>query len=864
MNPRELCREPGYPSALLLTYDFDPLFFERIVLPDLWLGGSGDVLVVADRGRVDANVTRWEGQVRHLGRRYRLERSTGAGAFHATLLLRWGPQGALVAAGSGNVTSGGWGGNRELATAWAAGPGREEDGSWLADLLAGVAASVAGPDARRILAEAREVAWLRRAAPAPSTAPPVLLSLGERSLSSQLAARWRGRRFQRVRVLTGSTDEKGALLRWLHGAFGIAKAQVLVDENHCSFVEREIEALPFEARVVTDGAPRRLHAKLFWFEGPAGPAALVGSANCSAAAWLLSPAQKGNTELVAVFDAPDPGEFAALLEIFSSKDLSPVALRLKGEKRDEERGPGLAWPLAEVAFEPSRGELELAFAVPPPDDARVDVLAGEARWTCAPVDEARTAWVTAAGGLDELDGTRFVEVVVLRGSKELERQRHWVHDRAELLQASRGRRITETLQGLGRAQPPSERSRILRELHQIAQALIQEPASFPDPFQGRQARPRKATEEAAEAPAIDPEKLVRSLRELAPPRPTGASGALASLSLFGVLRGLFELETDAGDEGGDLDEELAEGDLAAGPEEPGPGNRPAQDASWRPAVERDRDQAEARDRGKLRRQMDEFLGHLRSEAFAQRCTATQLQQAAAYPLVVALQGLRGGWLERDETVLWAREVFDALFREATPDGHQGLIAAVWARYEKEGQREAVERMLGDGTLWFALLHALTVLPWASTEERFDRALAIRWVFQSRHLLASTDPGRMRHLVDAFERRHERARFLEEAPRTAARLRELEALLESAHAEAVDRQRREAILHREGNLIWHPKAGWGVVREEVTASVGSKMEAYLHLRADVRMVVAVGFYLNVTHEAARSPEIRQALDRALEA
>lgn len=45
MNPRHFLREPGYPIALLTTYSFDPYFFERLVLPDLWAGGSNSVLV---------------------------------------------------------------------------------------------------------------------------------------------------------------------------------------------------------------------------------------------------------------------------------------------------------------------------------------------------------------------------------------------------------------------------------------------------------------------------------------------------------------------------------------------------------------------------------------------------------------------------------------------------------------------------------------------------------------------------------------------------------------------------------------------------------------------------------------------------
>ena len=48
MNPRTFCREGTYESAVCVTYSFDPIFFERVVLHDLWSGGSRDVLIIAD------------------------------------------------------------------------------------------------------------------------------------------------------------------------------------------------------------------------------------------------------------------------------------------------------------------------------------------------------------------------------------------------------------------------------------------------------------------------------------------------------------------------------------------------------------------------------------------------------------------------------------------------------------------------------------------------------------------------------------------------------------------------------------------------------------------------------------------------
>lgn len=110
MNPREFCSLPGYTAALFLTYDFDPVFFERVVLRELWAGGTGDIVVVADRSRVDASLDRWGGGVVHLGRRYQLIPAAVEGPFHPKVILRAGPEGVIAWVGSGNLTFGGWGG----------------------------------------------------------------------------------------------------------------------------------------------------------------------------------------------------------------------------------------------------------------------------------------------------------------------------------------------------------------------------------------------------------------------------------------------------------------------------------------------------------------------------------------------------------------------------------------------------------------------------------------------------------------------------------------------------------------------------------------------------------------------------------
>ena len=45
MNIREICRERDYTTVIGTTYSFDPLFFERIILPDLQFGHGREIVL---------------------------------------------------------------------------------------------------------------------------------------------------------------------------------------------------------------------------------------------------------------------------------------------------------------------------------------------------------------------------------------------------------------------------------------------------------------------------------------------------------------------------------------------------------------------------------------------------------------------------------------------------------------------------------------------------------------------------------------------------------------------------------------------------------------------------------------------------
>jgi hypothetical protein len=135
LNPRDFCRQRTFHKALLLTYSLDPVFFEQIVLPDLWAGRTSDILVIGDGNQVKSAIEEAVGRLWHLGKRYVLGRAAHNGAFHPKVLLRIGATEGAIMIGSGNLTSCGWGGHKELGCGWLFGPNHADSGAWLHPFL---------------------------------------------------------------------------------------------------------------------------------------------------------------------------------------------------------------------------------------------------------------------------------------------------------------------------------------------------------------------------------------------------------------------------------------------------------------------------------------------------------------------------------------------------------------------------------------------------------------------------------------------------------------------------------------------------------------------------------------------------------
>ena len=804
------------------------------MLNDLWWGGTGEILVVADDQQLSSDLSRWRGETRHLGRRYHLARATVAGAFHPKLILRVGADDGLVWIGSGNLTFGGWGANRELAAAWKVGRGHEDSGAWIRDLISALLPQLGRGAAYELALTLQDVGWIREAA-ADVAPTPVLHSLGGTPLIEQLAARWAGRRFERALIYTGSSDRDGRMLEQLAIRFGVKEAQVVGSVGRLSFDPMALRRLPLSVRVRTNRYWPVLHAKFLWLDGPDGSACAFGSANASGAAWLRSPRSGGNAELIGVLDQPDASQFTELLAAFEEAALTEMELGGTPPIDVDERIERRPIRLRSVEWDGTTSQVMVDLDGVNGDVERVDLEEEGRSTTLSPGSHGRwtSHWMP-------IGAIGFVDVVVqIRGATSV-RWTSWVHDLAELRHSTRGRTIEETLRKLSGSASAGEEQSIVRALADIAAALISEPEAFRDAGSKRGASADGTSEDAGR---VDPRVLIRSLS--AHDRANGPRGSTSShtpVSLLGVLRALFlKHDTDTEVERVVIDEpedgEIARLDVHASVRE----HAAPSDAH----------------RSRLRKQIQKFLTNFERQEFAQRATASQMVQAAAYPLAVGLLGRAGGWVSAKDADDWSTAVFAILFERAGPDGRCGLFDDIHARFRAADAEDVFVTSVGDGTLWMALLLAIGGLSAEEPRSGLRRCLALQALQRKQTMVAVSDVGRMRALVACMKVEYA-WRLQEDVPTIVDHFERLEAYLVDHEPVLRAEQAAPEFEHQAGDLLWKADVGWVECLEQSARE--STARVFSHYRAR-EIPVTVRIYLNVSQAARRDRELRRLVDLA---
>lgn len=281
--------------AILSTYNFDPTFFEKRVLRSAAIKRARRIMVLMDADQW-RRLHREELNARWLNAKYLVvpvRRS--AGVFHPKLALLLRERGFQLTCGSGNLTRSGMTHNLELINRIQVDV--EEAGSELRlchEALAFyrlVLADAVG-DAGRIASDwidevERTHPWA--AAPDDSdewTGGVELWHTGNKSLWDQLQERIGNRTPKRMLIVSPFFDKDAGLLKRITTRWPTTSIELHVQQNTSNLPAQAVK--PFEGQLSlfkVETGPRRLHAKLLAWEDNNTTRVLVGSANCTTAAF---------------------------------------------------------------------------------------------------------------------------------------------------------------------------------------------------------------------------------------------------------------------------------------------------------------------------------------------------------------------------------------------------------------------------------------------------------------------------------------------------------------------------------------------------------------------------------------------------
>ena len=867
MNLRELCQLKGFSDTLLTTFNFDPLFFERVVLPDLQAGGATRITVLADADQAIPAIEAARGQIFFLGRRYRLIPITGGGSFHPKICVRLSREGGIVACGSNNLTRSGWlgqrpdesiSGNRELVTAI-----RVEANSPMAGDLRRVRDDLLGlpltPSDQRAIEQTLGVNWLMESAPSDPKEAQWLVTGIDQSLASVLQERWAGRHFDRLQMVTGSTDADADMIRWVQRTFGIREAVIHIDLDRCSFAPSQLTGLDCDLKLVGyDGCPRT-HLKLAVFEADNGPsAAIVGSANCSDSAWIRSRRENGNVESVVIHDECDPSDFQAF---YRSETLPRPwsEVELEESAADRQDGPAESVRLLRsLELDRSLGRVYVDLdASVSKESASTAVVEG------SPVALTPTSttgqWVGPEPDLPQNTiQSLFGHVDIQKDGEHTQTNRVWVNDRDAIARAAERRSSVDRIMGFSSSGTAAEYQQLLSDMRIVANTLLASAEDFADA--GAATGQTRSPETEGPPEPVDPKTLLRSLSQVGgrTSSTTVSGAAFGTMSLTGVMRILFAEAADAvqsGDfdltdiesaksaEEADLDQS---GDRATSP--------PDASASADSTEEPTQKQAD-----RLLSQLTTFIDQIGEPSFAQTCTARRLQQAVAFPICVARFVGRGPWaktMSKGEIEKEIERLCEILLRRQgrtqdpkTGESHQvvPLLQEVRDRYESEDRLETFEQIIGDGTLWLVLSAAL----WAGQQgrsNRFQNNLILRDVLNCPVLINRALPEHLRPLAERLATGSQAPDLMASLESIGRKFEDLEGYLQS-HEE----QLKVVVCAdpKVGDWLWNHAVGFARIEDATSPSKGK-----VHIPARARTAENVGFsfYTNLRTAAERDPDL----------
>jgi hypothetical protein len=630
----------------------------------------------------------------------------------------------------------------------------------------------------------------------------------------------------------------------------VSESTIVVTPGACQFDPRKLSKIPIRISLSPSSSSKLMHAKMYIFENDRECALVMGSANCSASAWLVPPSSGGNVEAVVIYDNVRRNVLD-LLTSWTNERLRPSDVLKNPAPRPITHASdrSLQNVIEYVCWSRFSGHFIVSFVNEISAAASVTARLGEAFVTLRPDNGERRRWSgeTADCFLGEFSEIAMIEI--RHSERKIEAIPHWVEHLEELAHASHGKRMGAAIEALSSTNDYNERRKILGELLEIQRVLLDESDYFTDPpTRSIESQHTKRQSGPEDLRPVDPAELLRSMHDVQidsefTPR---VGGSRHLVGLGGIIRALFEDSTPEAD----YDEDGAPHASSRNTSTPRVEKQPEEGDR----AEEDRRLIRLKER--LEDQMEEFLEKLRSSEFISRCTATQLIQAAAFPVVIAISGINKNWFSQEKGGEWVSTVSDILFTMDAEDDHgdsfDGLLDLVRHRYEQSGRGADFRRITGDGVLWIVLLAGAGCSSVADEWGCLQRAMLVRSILRRSELVALSNKERLATLVSSSRFQDMKGWFARHAIRVTQELDKTEKEMQLIADSGAPRGGRL----KEEETVFHVSLGWG---RFIGYDEERRVCAYMQARASEAQFNDASYFLSLRQAKGLRPSVSRHLE-----
>lgn len=731
MNLRQHFSEPDYSSAILLSYNIEPEFFENIILRDLHLSNINEIIVICDKSQEEI-LNNYDGKIKDLGKKYILELANTKGRFHPKIYLKLGKNRGNLTICSSNLSPGGWGHNMETGLSFDILPDELQKCANVYSLIQTIKTLLKNQNVIEILDNIlNKYSWIQSITGAADTNDLIILNTNSSPFFNHLKRRMDNKVIESVTILTGSTDESGAFITECISQFGIKKFDIYLTPSYSRFDNSAFKKINADVSLY-NVENKYLHSKFYYFHGEK-PFAIIGSANCSRAAWLNPPSGGGNVESMMFLEDINEQILKKILEPLPkvASDFDTINswgnnILTKGKNPEGQKSNRLI----SITFDSTTNKLKAQF------DKRIDrstdifLIYNSQKYTPLNNHLEPSAEFEFFVDYEPSFKSQYAEIHV-SNSGNTDIYKKWIDDINQIKYSSKGVRLYSTFQSISEKLRSSELDSALKEVEKIKEVIFKGDVSFDDSniFQTREEIKTETIQQNSRSLSIN--DLVKKLNTI-----SSFSDELEShkqskyaLNLFGIVRYFFDPDKKR-----ENIKKINRNDL--------------DDDTEKSNVDDDESEKLEKFKRKMKKIIETYIEGLEKENFAKKCTVLQLTQAISFPLGICYLGFSLEYFTISEVENWFFKLLNVLFYKKYEDHNSyGLIKRVKIKYIENDKVDLFENTISDGVL-FLLLQLMVCRIYEQSIGKVNITLMyyLKLAIESDILVSKINPEKLENLI----------------------------------------------------------------------------------------------------------------------